>query len=224
MSHAIVLVLVNDGQTVEELMAPYDEEIEVAPYQKKCYCVGRIAKDEARKKAEKKYPLDLLREKMKKISPLPEGKSDFDLTAREEEARQVEWDKLLAPRLKLEKEVEEKHPERGKPDPKCEECGGVGAKESAYNPKSKWDWYTEGGRWPGMLGGKDRAKVSTLKVDDNTTPLAVLTPDGEWIEKGTLGWWGMVHNPKKHDEWQDQVREIYKRYPSATAVAIDYHI
>jgi hypothetical protein len=31
-------------------------------------------------------------------------------------------------------------------DPKCGECKGTGIYKSTYNPNSKWDWYSIGGR------------------------------------------------------------------------------
>lgn len=225
MSHAVVLVLIRNGQSVEELMAPYDENLEVEPYRRKCWCVGYKAQNEARNRGEEEFSIEDLRKKLEKICPLPPGRKDaWELDDREEEVREEMWTALLAPRQLLEKRLTEAHPLHQKPDPKCEECLGKGTNESTYNPKSKWDWFAEGGRWPRMLNGKNREKVSKLEVTDKSTPLAVLTPDGEWIEKGEFGWWGVVRDPKKQDDWQAQVREIFKKFSDATAVAIDYHI
>lgn len=39
---------------VQEMIAPYDESIEVEEYEAKCYCIGRAAKNAAWKHAEKK--------------------------------------------------------------------------------------------------------------------------------------------------------------------------
>lgn len=36
-------------------------------------------------------------------------------------------------------------------DPNCDNCKGTGKYRTCYNPDSKWDWYTVGGRWSGCL-------------------------------------------------------------------------
>jgi hypothetical protein len=35
---------------------------------------------------------------------------------------------------------------------------------SAYNPRSKWDWYAVGGRWEGILLTKDKQQVNICQV------------------------------------------------------------
>ncbi len=90
-----------------------------------------------------------------------------------------------------------------------------------YNPDSKWDWYETGGRWRGLLQckeGKEGQKGSggwgwkkeelekayvgnrydIAQLEDLTdeclkslSTFAVLTENGEWIEQGSMGWFGM---------------------------------
>lgn len=55
-------------------------------------------------------------------------------------------------------------------------------------------------------------------------PFALVTPDGEWIEKGKMGWWAMVSNKKKRDTWIEEVRSVFQRYPEAYAINVDCHI
>lgn len=62
---------------------------------------------------------------------------------------------------------------------------------STYNPNSKWDWWTVGGRWSGYFNGEDSITIGEYKkiIDDNTIPWAVIGPDGVWQEKGKMWWW-----------------------------------
>ena len=51
---------------------------------------------------------------------------------------------------------------------------------STYNPNSKWDWWTVGGRWSGYFNGEDSITIGEYKkiIDDDTIPWAVIGPDG----------------------------------------------
>lgn len=77
---------------------------------------------------------------------------------------------------------------------------------STYNPDSKWDWYSIGGRWGGFLPLKEldsegdhlttnEALVGEIDweylLNEKFPPFCFVTEDGEWIEKGEMGWWGM---------------------------------
>jgi hypothetical protein len=75
------------------------------------------------------------------------------------------------------------------------------------NPNSKWDWFKVGGRFAGWLQDRDKELASddgfnfhsSESIDDNSLsikeaidkkkiPFAILTPMGEWIERGKMGW------------------------------------
>lgn len=93
-----------------------------------------------------------------------------------------------------------------------------GNKWSRYNPDSKWDWWVIGGRWdnaalPGNMGS----------VQDVAKPtFAVITPDGEWHEKGHMGWFAMVSEEK--DDWPEQFAALVRENKEAFGVVIDAHI
>lgn len=112
---------------------------------------------------------------------------------------------------------------------------------STYNPDSKWDWYSIGGRWHAYLHLKelddngDRVRVDQATfgeidwdymIDNNITPFCFVTEDGEWVEKGEMGWWGMVSNETPGESW----KETFKRYINSIedtdclVTAIDFHI
>lgn len=170
MSHFVVLVLSpekpeNPNDYIDELLAPYSEHVEVDAYEEDCWCVGRIAKREASEQAaEELEPISLIREKYHAVldsmvrtkmggEEYSHSKAEEWFKAREQADKEITptWEERIQPILDREKELEDQHPLKGKPDAGCEECNGSGKTESTYNPKSKWDWYQIGGRWSGLL-------------------------------------------------------------------------
>lgn len=107
---------------------------------------------------------------------------------------------------------------------------------STYNPESKWDWYSVGGRWCGFLHYKDadpgfektnEAYIHELDMDYllEHVPFCFVTEDGEWKEKGEMGWWGSVSNEKPEDSWKQQFVDYVKSLDSDCLVTVvDFHI
>lgn len=107
---------------------------------------------------------------------------------------------------------------------------------STYNPESKWDWYSVGGRWDGFLHYKDAdpgfeeinvAYIHELDMDYllEHTPFCFVTEDGEWREKGEMGWWGSVSNEKPEDSWKQQFVDYVKSLDENCLVTVvDFHI
>ena len=112
---------------------------------------------------------------------------------------------------------------------------------SRYNPDSRWDWYSIGGRWHSYLHLKelddngDRIRVDQANfaeidwdymIDNDVIPFCFVTEEGEWVEKGEMGWWGMVSNETPNESW----KETFKRYINSIedtdclVTAIDFHI
>lgn len=133
---------------------------------------------------------------------------------------------------------------KGKADPKCIECEGTGEHQTTYNPMSKWDWWVIGGRFDGKVSKSGKPRTSEdggfnfgeehHQVEHNSclvkdlprrfSTFAVVTPDGEWHEKGEMGWWGMVSHEKKLDDWGKEVAKILTKYGDYLAIGVDYHI
>jgi hypothetical protein len=93
-----------------------------------------------------------------------------------------------------------------------DDVGENGEVYSEYNPNSKWDWYSLGGRWSGLIKlkegangvvgkpgvgdnevGIDQARKGDIANFDEICTFALLK-DGIWYEKGQMGWWACVSN------------------------------
>ena len=103
------------------------------------------------------------------------------------------------------------------------------------NPNAKWDWYSEGGRWEGYLTNKEGNKTNVdllTEVDWDKTdiPFCFVSAEGEWIERGEMGWWAIVSNEKKGEDWEAEFKSYVQSLlaePDANEIevyAIDYHI
>lgn len=48
---------------------------------------------------------------------------------------------------------------------------------------------------------------------------------GEWIEKGSMGWWGMVSDEKEPKAWNEQFEALWAKIPNnARLTVVDCHI
>ncbi|HCX24524.1 MAG TPA: hypothetical protein DHN29_21575 [Cytophagales bacterium] len=64
-----------------------------------------------------------------------------------------------------------------------------------------------------------------LDTDDHGNhhiPFAIITPDGEWHEKGQMCWFACVSN--ENVDWDQEAVEILKKHKDHLAVAVDLHI
>lgn len=121
---------------------------------------------------------------------------------------------------------------------------------STRNPKSKWDWWTIGGRWSGSIlnarlvahheavvrtdkwtdpawdeygGGVDFIQKKHLTSCQGT--FAVLDAAGEWHERGRMGWWGIVADEAEPDAWDAKHKELVAAAADDDwLVVVDVHI
>ena len=190
-------------QFIAEQLAPYDEKLQVAPYI--CYDLDQADVDRKCRIRDlelllasdhKNYNVEYCRTSLRQLQ---------DMTSQEFYEEYLQGHDLFD-----------------------EECRPL----STYNPASRWDWYVIGGRWDGWLTGRE---TSTNSVDDNAAPVAevlengrfpfaLLTPDGQWHEKGKMGWFAIALNEKDDDVWQAELRQILERYQDHHMVLVDAHI
>lgn len=111
---------------------------------------------------------------------------------------------------------------------------------STYNPNSKWDWYCVGGRWNGFLVLKERKEDgSIIEVNEayfneidwdymkewNRIPFCFVNEDGEWYEKGEMGWFAITTNEMEEDTWQATFEEYINTVEDNCLVTVvDFHI
>jgi hypothetical protein len=101
---------------------------------------------------------------------------------------------------------------------------------STYNPDSKWDWYVIGGRWDGWINDKEASQESVIDNSATTEqaiardkiPHAIITPDGQWLERGQMGWFANLITENEY--WDSDGKAILARYPGHRIVIVDAHI
>lgn len=111
---------------------------------------------------------------------------------------------------------------------------------SFYNPNTKWDWYCIGGRWSGFLYLKDKddngnrittnqALIEEVDWDymfkQNHIPFCCTTSDGEWCERGEMGWFGVVANESDKNSWIEEFKkQLNLEDKECLVTVIDFHI
>lgn len=114
---------------------------------------------------------------------------------------------------------------------------------STYNPDAKWDWYVIGGRWSEYLYLKERDEEGERLTADyayfdevdwdymiemNRTPFCFVDWDGDWHEKGEMGWFAMTKNEKDCDSWVDEFKAYIETLKNVQfqgeVTVIDFHI
>lgn len=109
-----------------------------------------------------------------------------------------------------------------------------------YNPDSKWDWYCIGGRWSGFLPLKDRdadgdpltaneAYAGEIDwdymIEHKFPPFCFVDEDGDWHEKGEMGWFAVVTDESPEDEWIKEFKEYVDSVDDDCLVTVvDFHI
>ncbi|HUS48894.1 MAG TPA: hypothetical protein VMZ91_01910 [Candidatus Paceibacterota bacterium] len=232
-------------------MAPYCENNEVEYYQKKCWCVGSLAKKQIEKQSDKIFGTwsELRKAFWERIEQQFGVKNTYDKKCTKEMAKKIDrlWEEYIRLKKNYEKDQFDKHTQKTFPNPICSDCNGKGFYESTYNQKSKWDWYVIGGRWNGQVQASPRndgeggfnfgdefhqiyENITTvedyiiqIEKEIAYSPYSIITPNGEWFEKGEMGWWGIVSN--ENTDWEKVSMEILKKYKeNHVIVGVDVHI
>lgn len=214
MSHFIGLVF---GNNVEDLLAPYSEILEVEPY---ISYTKDEAVNEVRERTISQYEYAISER------PKYEGSDSIHLANIDriiERGMYISYEDAWEEAKAWGYEIDEEE-----------------NLLSTYNPNSKWDWYTEGGRWDGYLPvlGRDENdetmyenSVFKFEVDwdvffaKDLIPFCFVTANGEWYESGKMGWWGMTTNDKEKEVWKQEFKECLDSIPEDTEITvIDFHI
>lgn len=96
------------------------------------------------------------------------------------------------------------------------------------NHNAKWDWYKVGGRWDGFFAGRNTIKKRDLK--EMEYPFAIVK-NGEWFDKGQMGWFAMVQKPNfpykkiSQEQWVEECNKLLADVADDTMLTIvDCHI
>ena len=198
MSHYTVLVITKDGD-YEKALEPFDEAIEVAPY-------VRETKEELVKEEKESYKRYLERK----------AKGEEDTWFEKMHPSDLDWND--------DKAILENYIEHWKDEEDFDEEGN---RLSTYNPQSKWDWYSLGGRWNGSFKLKEGVEVTKdsdrtwtngwAEVEEGYTDHAQfkdidLTPDATEVQKATRFWEVVVEEqPLNEDEKAEDFETFWKK-------------
>ena len=217
MSHFTVAVMLKDKNKLEEVLAPYDEELEVPRYIK--YTKEQLI--EKGKKSIEDYKNGTYAEFLK--DPI-EYKKDCENEAHikyleEEFPKKLNWtDEEIYQYELIGYE---------------EDIGENGEIYSTYNPNSKWDWYDIGGRWRNSLltreDNNDTFEHNSFaehygKFDDvKTAPKGYKWVNGAKIKdidfkkmkelayNKNIRWWELVVEEKPLEEGEEKPFNLYKK-------------
>lgn len=218
MSHFVGLVF---GSDVETLLEPYNESMEVEQY-------VRYTKDEAVDKVKEihaanyEYAVEVVEKYKNPATDWERGQLkqanetlDKGLTISYEEA----WEEAKNWGYEIDDEEN---------------------LLSTYNPDSKWDWYSEGGRWGFWLLLKERGEdgeplteVCAQKKDidwdamfeRDRVPFCFVTELGDWHESASMGWWAITTNEKDENDWINEFKDYLDAVSEDTFITvIDFHI
>jgi len=224
MTHFTVGVMVPttaDRETVSWLLEPFYENLEVPEHDEPCWCINQTAETYGREMANKlvgtlRYLKDEFHDAHTRLYAV-ERTPDVD------EKLQLMWTEHIRTYIETEDEYAKSHPLAGKPDPQCTECLGTGIRRTTSNPQAKWDWWTIGGRWNDAISGNRQNALKLLELD-HIPVRSLITPDGNWHQKGNIGWFGMSWGDKTEEDWDNELRCFLNTYARFDVVLVDAHI
>ena len=221
MSHFPGLVIVPSNLSLEEVLAPYNEDQIVPRHivatRAEVIAKGRADIERYRSTTYAEYLADpdAYADKVTATSHLEYLRDEFPkhLTWTDDEvhADEVQWDE----------------PEDLDSDGNLYSTGPVAA---------RWDWYQVGGRWAGEWGADTfqsttvalAALTGRLQLPDAYAPRSIVTPDKGWVERGRMGWFGMSNDEHTADDWRAlflaALADASTSFPSARAHVVDFHI
>lgn len=196
MSHYTVAVFTKPGgKTVEELLEPFDEITEVAPYvyQTKQEIIDEIREEIKKLRADMKAYAEDSEAYLKKYRV-------YWLTDENVNPRQLKeyYAKKLSKENLTDEEIYKDYREQFD-DESYNENGDI---LSTYNPNSKWDWWCVGGRWSGLLRVKDE-NGNITDDDEGKIKNIDFSPSTEETAEHER-WWDVVIGGAPLEEGEDK--------------------
>jgi len=269
--HYTVAVVTNEDNEdeVEELLAPFDENLEVEPY---IYQTKQEIIDNKRKQIES------LKSDIESYANGTYDTEKYRIYWLEDDGNFVPYWKEV---LELDKKPDEELYQLCRKNEDDDNYDENGNELSTYNPKSKWDWYSVGGRWDGYFNLKDGGSTNVAKISDiiwegtpeekedakefweqyiegklpspgkepvrswykkeyyterynskedyierstATHPYAVVTPEGEWVAPGEMGWFSSSEDGQAQAEYENWFKDFVSKHQDCYITLVDCHI
>lgn len=225
MTHFVGMVIHDAAETLDQLLAPFDENREVPRYRS-------ATRDE------------LVSGERKRIADYASPTGNYGLYLADPSAY-VEG--LIFGRAESEPRFNHRHlnyvardfaAELSWNDQQChdhaiqfeDDVDADGNTYSTYNPDSIWDWWVVGGRWSSEYVSGDRTNVGTLRslIKANALkrdlPRVVIDRSGA-LRLGTEGWWGFTKDDVDEPTWRSKVLDRLEPHTDDELVTfIDLHI
>ena len=206
MSHFAVAVFTKpNGKTVDELLAPYYEGIKMEPYVK---YTRQEAIDDVRKEIREYMESSMYNKYLEDPEKYKENCSEGHFNYISTYHERLKW---------TDEQCYEEQKKWFDKDMIDEE----GNLLSTYNPNSKWDWYSIGGRYPGMLKAKNgkhgdgSAFRSNPRINGKFDSARVCDIDFSMNMNDynkAIRWWEVVveEQPLREDENENDFFNLYK--------------
>ncbi|OQB10497.1 MAG: hypothetical protein BWY21_00256 [Parcubacteria group bacterium ADurb.Bin216] len=191
---------------VANVLAPYDENIEVPRYVRM-----NLEVSEKKRLHEIEHIKEILASGDAETYNIPYCKTEL------ERLTNIKPEDYLAERLKHYEDE----------DLNADKTEGY----STYNPNSKWDWYSIGGRWDEKLVTKDGEQCNECPIPDidlekSQKPYAIVSKKQGWIAPGDMGWWGMSSETEAENKsFKERIPELLaNENPDMIIFNVDCHI
>jgi hypothetical protein len=217
MSHFVISVIVPQGTTLEAVMAPFDENLEVPVYVKQTKAQA-IEDERASIAAYKASTYDEFVAGPQAYQAKYSSNPAHIAYLRYEFPKRLTWtdDELYAEAIRF---------------TESDELDAEGGILSTYNPETIWDWYTIGGRWTGAFGddhttvGSLISRLDEFDANEYQFPRIIIGADGKAVRRGREGWFGFTEDKLNGEEWLAKVRELLEAAPAdADLYFVDCHI
>jgi hypothetical protein len=155
--YSVVESKVELDKYLSSILSLFDENLDFPEYSRKCYCVGREAESEIKKRVDDEFgTVDDLRNSFLgltfsdgvKVSQIQQSEN---ISSSDKEKLDKLWQNHITPKNEARKNYFDKHPLKDKASSDCTQCKGTGFYTTTYNPNSKWDWWVIGGSWDHWL-------------------------------------------------------------------------
>ena len=215
MTHAKLVVMLEpehdtpeaQERRIAELMAPYNENMEVPPYEVDCDCNWLLKRDENDEIERDENGVGI-----RVYFDHPKDCSDCHGSGKRTSTYNPEsrWDWYQVLRTDITRREWHRTPAEG--------MGYIQHWLDGEYVPTRSDEEIDADTW---LSDKEKERLKQLP---GITPYAILGVESGWQERGTLGWWGI--STDEDDDWDAKYFSIFRHFRDRgyVPVVVDYHI